>query len=127
MQVQRLINAGKDLIKGDFNTALKSFTPDPVYVSPIDYRPSIATDSNWFYEMNGQSVFHFKYSGHNSSQKAYECCPPVNAIVNKKAQSFINGKTWVLNTQGKAKGKVSNSEEAKKIQALFEKPNPLQS
>lgn len=127
MQVQRLITAGKELIKGDFDTALKSFVPDPVYVSPIDYRPSIGGNENWFYEMNGKSVFHFKYSGHHSSQKAYECCPPVNAIVNKKAQTFINGKTWVLNTQGKAKGKVSTSAEAKKIQALFEKPNPLQS
>jgi portal protein len=128
MEVQRLITVGRELIKGDFNTALKSLAPDPIYVSPIDYHPSIASSSTpTFFEMNGKSIFHFKYSGHNSSVKAYECCPPVNAIANKKAQSFINGKTWVLNTQGKAKGKVSTSAEAKKIQSLFEKPNPLQS
>lgn len=128
MEVQRLLTAGKELIKGDFSTALKSLTPDPIYISPIDYRPSIATgDTPTFFEMNGTSIFHFKYSGHNSSQRAYEYCPPVNAIINRKAQAYINGKTWVLNTQGKAKGKVSTSIEAQKLQALFKKPNPLQS
>src|ERR1044072_6307353 len=128
MQVQRLINAGKELIKGDFDTALKSLTPYSYDLVPADYRPSatVAGD-NWFFEANGKSVFHFKYAGHNSSVKAYECCPPINAIANKKAQSYINGKTWVLNTQGKAKGKVSTSAEAKKIQALFARPNPIQS
>src|SRR5688500_7534779 len=128
MDTRRLLTAGKELIKGDFSTALKSLTPDPIYISPIDYRPSIATgDTPTFFEMNGKSIFHFKYSSHNSSQRAYECCPPVNAIINRKAQAYINGKTWVLNTQGKAKGKESTSIEAKKLQALFKKPNPLQS
>jgi hypothetical protein len=82
---------------------------------------------NWLFEANGTAVFHFKYAGHNSSVRAYECCPPINAIINRKAQAYINGKTWVLNTQGKAKGKESTSAEAKKLQALFKKPNPLQS
>lgn len=78
-------------------------------------------------ELNGGSIFHFRYSGHTSSLKAYTDCPPVNAIINRKAQAYINGKTWVLNTQGKSKGKESFSEAATKIKALMAKPNPLQS
>jgi hypothetical protein len=127
MEVQRLITAGRELIKGDFNTALKSLTPDSFDLVPQSYRPSVAPNDNWFFEANGKSVFHFKYSGHDSAVRAYEICPPVNAIINRKAQAYINGKTWVLNVQGKAKGKESTSTEAKKLQALFKKPNPLQS
>lgn len=117
-----------ELIKGDFDTALKSLSPSYSYdLVPENYRPYSAVGESWFFEANGKSVFHFKYAGHNSSVRAYECCPPVNAIINRKAQAYINGKTWVLNTQGKAKGKESTSAEAKKLQALFKKPNPLQS
>jgi hypothetical protein len=127
MQVQRLLNAGKELIKGDFDTALKSLSPYSYELVPEGYRPSIGGHDNFLFETNGTSTFHFQYSGYNSAQKAYERCPPVNAIINRKAQAYINGKTWVLNKQGKAKGKEATSIEAKKLQALFKKPNPLQS
>jgi hypothetical protein len=115
MQVQRLITAGKELIKGDFDTALKSLSPYIEYpLVPQSYRPSIASNDNWFFEANGKNIFHFKYSGHNSSVRAYECCPPVNAIINRKAQAYINGKTWVLNLDGKKAGKVATTVEEKK-------------
>lgn len=128
MDTQRLLTAGKELLRGDFGTALKSLTPpDPFYVSPIDYRPSIDQQGNWFFEQHGKSFFYFTYTGHPDSQRAYECCPPVNAIINRKAQAYINGKTWVLNTQGKAKGKEATGVEASKIKKLIAKPNPLQS
>jgi Phage portal protein len=127
MQVQRLLNAGKELIKGDFDTALKSLSSESYDLIPSTYRPSIGGLDNFVFEANGSSTFHFRYFGHNSSVRAYEYCPPVNAIINRKAQAYINGKTWVLNTSGKAKGKEATSVEAKKLQALFKKPNPLQS
>jgi hypothetical protein len=128
MQVQRLITAGRELIKGDFDTALKSLSPYSYDLVPAKYRPSIATgDTPHFFEANGKSIFHFTYGGHNSSVKAYERCPPVNAIINRKAQAYINGKTWVLNLDGKQKGKEATTADANKLQALFEKPNPLQS
>lgn len=126
MQVQRLLNAGKELIKGDFDTALKSLSPYSYDLVPEVYSRTVA-GNNFFFEANGKAVFHFTYGGHNSSVTAYEKCPPVNAIINRKAQAYINGKTWVLNTQGKAKGKEATSAEAKKLQALFKKPNALQS
>lgn len=113
-----------DLLKGDFNTAFKSLSPpDPFYVSPIDYRPSIDSNGNWFFEQHGKSFFYFTYSGCPDAQRAYEQCPPVNAIINRKAQAYINGKTWVLNDKGKeATGAV-----AAKLRKLIEQPNPLQS
>lgn len=128
MEVQRLLSAGKDLIKGDFNSALKSLSP---YASqdliPQTYRPSIGGADNILFEANGKAIFHFQYSGHYSARKAYEMCPPVNAIINKKAQAYINGKTWVLNLDGNQKNKEATTTDAKKLQTLFKKPNPLQS
>ncbi len=76
----------------------------------------------WFAEMVGGNFFYFAYAGHKRFfGQAYECCAPVNAIINRKAQAYINGKTWVLNTRGKEATGV----EAKKLQALFKIPNPL--
>jgi hypothetical protein len=124
MNRQQLITAGKALIRGDFAGAIKSY--EPIELLPTNYRPDI-TGQPWFMEVNGGSVFHFRYSGHTSSLTAYTDCPPVNAIINRKAQAYINGKTWILNTQGKAKGKESFGEAANKIKALMAKPNPLQS
>lgn len=128
MNTQRLLTAGKELLKGDFGTALKSLTPpDPFYISPVDYRPSIDQQGNWFFEQHGKSYFYFTYTGCPDAQRAYEGCPPVNAIINRKAQAYINGKTWILNTQGKAKGKEATGTEAAKLKKLISRPNPIQS
>lgn len=130
MNTRQLLTAGKELFNGNFEGAVKSLSPGyelaPIPLSPDSYRRA-PDGKQWFAELAGGSYFYFTYAGHKSAFTAYECCPPVNAIINKKAQAFINGKTWVLNTQGKAKGKESTTIEAKKLQALFKKPNPLQS
>lgn len=112
-----------ELIKGDFSTALKSLTPDPfvIPINPDSYR-GVPDGKQWFLEYGGGSYFYFSYAGHASSLKAYEDCPPVNAIINRKAQAYINGKTWVLNS----KGKEAQGEEAKKLRTLLMKPNPIQ-
>lgn len=118
--MNKILSAGRELLKGDFPAALKSLYP-PVEVVPMEYRGK--DGASWFVEQMGSSTFHFRYSGSSSSLKAYEDCPPVNAIINRKAQAYINGKTWVLNTQGKE----ATNEAAKKIKALLDKPNPIQS
>ena len=59
--------------------------------------------------------------------KAYQYCPPVSAIVNRKSEAFINGVTTIVNRSGKGKGKEVNSEAADKIRNLMARPNPLQS
>lgn len=126
MNTRQLLTAGKELFNGNFEGAVKSLSPGyelaPIPLSPGSYRGA-QDGSQWFAEMVGGNFFYFTYGGHKSSLTAYESCPPVNAIINKKAQAYINGKTWVLNTRGKE----ATSVEAKKLQALFKKPNPLQS
>jgi hypothetical protein len=122
MNRQRLLTAGKELMKGDFTTAFKSLTTGfPVDVTPMTYRGA-PDGAQWFFETNGSNYFYFKYAGHQSSLNAYELCPPVNAIINRKAQAYVNGKTWVLNSRGKeATGAVAD-----KLRKLLEKPNTLQ-
>jgi hypothetical protein len=125
MNTRQFLTAGKELLNGNFEGAVKSLSgheTHPIPLSPGSYRGA-QDGQQWFAEMVGGSYFYFTYGGHKSSLTAYECCPPVNAIINRKAQAYINGKTWVLNTRGKE----STSAEAKKLQALFKKPNPLQS
>ena len=125
MNTRQLLSAGKELLNGNFEGAVKSLSYGhelhPIPLSPGSYRG--AQDGRpWFAEMVGGSYFYFTYGGHKSSLTAYECGPPVNAIINRKAQAYINGKPWVLNTRGKE----ATSAEAKKLQTLFKRPNPLQ-
>jgi hypothetical protein len=91
-------------------------------VNSFGYRGEGANDGGqWFFGNNGIDL-HFKYNGHQSGIDAYSKCPPVTAIINRKAQAFINGITKIENTQGKE----SNSIDAKKIKSLLRNPNPLQ-
>jgi hypothetical protein len=88
-------------------------------IDPSTYREAM----NDIFLAGGQGPLHqFMYSDYNSSLIAYERCPPLTAIINKKAQAYINGKTWIMD----AKGKVAETPFAKKVKALLDKPNPLQ-
>jgi hypothetical protein len=92
--------------------------------SSTDLTPSTYRGSEpWHFWSNDGKEYVFKYSGHNSSLTAYTKCPPLTSIINRKAQAYINGKTWIMNT----KGKESQSPEAVKLRKLLAKPNPLQS
>lgn len=108
---------------GIVSKGLKNLTA-PALIG-ADYR----TNSNEFWMLNqtGGLDFKFSYTGHNSSLKAYQKCPPLTSIINKKTEAYINGKTWIINTTGKAKGKEADGAVASKIKALLARPNPLQS
>lgn len=57
---------------------------------------------------------------------AYNICPPVNGIINRKARAFTNGKWWILDKEGnEAKGSAATKVSG--IQKLLKRPNPLQS
>jgi hypothetical protein len=86
------------------------------------------TRSNEFWMMNqaGGIDYKFTYSGHYSSLKAFTKCAPLNAVIIKKAQAFVNGKTWIVNKKGKAKDKESTTELADKVRKLMSSPNPFQ-
>lgn len=89
-------------------------------VSPSIFRGGLF-NGNFFFGGNTLD-YRFAYSNNHSSLKAYETCPPLTAIINRKAQCYINGKTQILNTQGKD----ATSEDAKRIKRLLKRPNFLQ-
>lgn len=114
----------KDLAK----TALNYLKPvsDEAFLRHEHAKKSLLSPSNHgagdVYFWNGGTEHHFSWTSAKSSLKAYQQCPPVAAIINRKAQAYINGKTWVLNT----KGKEVDSPDARKIKARLARPNPMQ-
>lgn len=89
----------------------------------------LGTRGGEFWNFNGPGGFDFKftYTGHHSSLTAFKKCPPLNAVIMKKAQAYVNGKTWIVNKKGKGKEKEATNPLADKIRALLKKPNFLQS
>lgn len=59
----------------------------------------------------------------DAQAKAYTTCPPVSAIINRKAKAFVNGKWWLLDKDGNE----SKSPISKNVGKLLAKPNLLQS
>lgn len=117
----------KELFKGNFGNAIKSLLPQSdvsISLDPQSYRgPDDEEGWNFWNDQTFETGHVFQYGGHTSSLKAYQKCPPLTSIINRKAQAYINGKTFIMNTQGKE----ATSTEAKKIRALMARPNPIQS
>lgn len=94
-----------------------SFSKYPL--DPANYRGLMGE----FFLPGGQGpVEKFIYTDLSCCVGAYEACPPLTAIINKKSAAYTNGKTWVMDM----KGKESNTEYANKIRARLAKPNPIQ-
>ena len=55
--------------------------------------------------------------------KAYELCAPLAGIIQRKSRAFNNGKIFLMDENGKE----STIQEAKKLRALIDKPNAIQS
>jgi hypothetical protein len=96
--------------------------------SPIPIDPSTYTtpdgQSGWLFEMFGGGGYsYFKYENYDSCVQAYALCPPVTAIINRKCNCLVNGKTWVLD----AKNKVAKGPQAEQIYRIINQPNPIQS
>jgi hypothetical protein len=117
--VKGLWNNAKDLVKGPFS----DFNQKSINLNSSSYRGGSGL---YFFTDDGKAVS-IDFNSLNSSLKAYLGCPPVAAVINKKAQAYINGKTWILNTQGKAKGKEATGDIANRVNALMQRPNALQS
>lgn len=110
--------AFKDILGADDET----FYPYPIPIDPSTHHTPDGQDG-WAFQMQGSSFSYFKYENFTSAVKAYEKCPPISAIINRKAQAFTNGKVWVLNSAGKE----AQSPQATRLRNLLKKPNPLQS
>jgi hypothetical protein len=99
---------------------------DNIQTRPVGLSNYRGGSDFFFFGADGVDI-KFSFNGHESSLKAYRECAPLSAIINRKAQAHINGKTWIMNISGKGKGKESTSEAANKLRKLLAKPNPLQS
>jgi hypothetical protein len=122
---QKLIVAARTLVKtADLPSALKSLAypdePDDIY-SPVIVDSAHYTEGPEWWNMAPEK--HFVWRSSQSAIHAYEQCPVIPAILNRKAQCYINGKTWIMNTAGKE----AQNPQAKLLRKLFSKPNALQS
>lgn len=117
--------AFKELRKGNLGNAIKSLgNTSDFTLYPDTYRNINQNNAMWLFNLGGKGAdFFFDFTGSVSCIEAYQKCAPIPAIINKKAQAFINGKTWVVDENGKE----ATSDLAKKIKKLLLKPNPLQS
>ncbi len=110
--------AGKELIKGNFGNAITALvTKSSELIYPSRYR-----GGNFFFGVNGADKA-FIWGNYNSSLKAYQRCPVVSSIINRKAQCLVNGKTWVMDD----KEKESKGAQAVNLRKLLLKPNYYQS
>lgn len=98
-------------------------TPPPIPIDPATHRGGTNGQDGCMFESFGGDYNYFKYEDYNSCVFAYQNCAPVAAIINRKAQSMINGKTWILNTLGRE----AKTPDALKLLKLFNNPNPIQS
>lgn len=124
--MNRLNLATRALIKGNIKQAAECLTGEhSFFIDPTTYTTPDA--GSWFFELLNGNPGYFKHTGLGSCADAYRRCAPVAAIINRKAQTYINGTTYVYNLKGKAKDKEATSEPAIRLQNLFKRPNPLQS
>jgi hypothetical protein len=122
MAQAKLITAGQKLMQG----LSTKFMGDPyiaeaAVIVPSQFRNNPGTPS-WFFGPNGID-YKFEYLDVASASGAYTRCPPLAAVINRKAQAYINGVTALLNSNGKD----ATTPDAKRIKDLLAKPNPLQS
>lgn len=102
--------------------SIKSFngTLDRTY--PLDPQTYRGLMDELFLPGGQGPIERFLYENTASSLVAYNKCPQLNAVINKKAQAYVNGRTWVMDVQGKE----SQSLFAKKLRDRLKKPNPFQ-
>ncbi len=109
--------AGKELVHGNIGNAVKAMTVSETLLHS-KYR---GMSGVWFFG-NDNIDRYFDFDGLSSSLKAYQTCAPLNAIIHRTVDAYINGKTWVLNN----KGKEIENEHATRLRKIIDQPNPLQ-
>nr|DAP84368.1 MAG TPA: portal protein [Caudoviricetes sp.] len=126
MNKKLLAVAGKEALRlniGSSLVALKDAFSERTPISPSFYRGL----GNLFGTVPAYGGNRFSYVGQESAVKAYQECSPISSIINQKAWADALGQWSIKNVAGKGKGKESDSEIARKIRILFERPNPVQS
>lgn len=120
--MNKIAIAGRQLMKGNIGNAITAITTKSVsseLIQPARYR-----NGNLFFGVNGADKA-FIWGNFNSSLIAYQQCPIVSAVINRKAQALVNGKKMVMTGEGKTV-KEATSEQAKALKSLLKRPNRLQ-
>jgi hypothetical protein len=120
--MSKVLEIVKAVVNGDFQTAIKSVGVQTIPLTASTYRGD-SMGNGWSFSTSGGINSYFKYQDRHSCTTAYDRCPGLNAVINKKAQAFINGEVWVLDNDGK----VANGIFAKQLRKLLDKPNLFQS
>jgi Phage portal protein len=117
-----IISAGTKMLDGLRTKYIGDpYIAEAAVLVPSQFRNSPGTPS-WFFGPNGID-YKFIFEGATSATKAFNMCPPLAAIISRKVQAYINGKTLLLNT----KGKDAAGDMAGRIRRLLRSPNPFQS
>jgi Phage portal protein len=113
--------AGKELLKANFGTALTQLLSPSSYRGDSPAPARIVPDEIMAFGGDGVGAF-YSFSGIGSCLSAYEQCPPLQAVCNKRALNFVKGRITILNSVGKP----STSSQSKRVMKLLNNPNPLQ-
>lgn len=89
----------------------------------VNYAISVNKYGEYFYGIGGATGTTISTIGVQAQKAAYEKCPAVAAIINRKARAFSNGKWFILD----AKGKEVNTSDVSVLKKLMERPNAMQS
>ena len=90
-------------------------------LSPYNNKPGYLS-GNSFFEYGNKTIY-FKCNNEEDYLKAYRMCPSLKAVINRRAQYFVNGRYVILNNNT---DKPLRGEQARQIQSLLDKPNILQ-
>jgi hypothetical protein len=120
-KLNKLLTYAKTTVKSAFDSLV---TPPTGVVTDSYSSQTYRGGGNglWMFGNDGVDRY-FDFNQQNDAIKAYEKCPPLAAVINRKAQAYINGITRITNSQGKD----ATSSQAKSLRKLFTRPNPLQS
>jgi portal protein len=118
--MNKLAIAGRELMKGNIGNAIVAIATKSVSSELI--QPSRWRNGNFFFGVNGADKA-FIWGNFNSSLIAYQFCPIVSAVINKKAQALVNGQTVIKTDDGK---KIAKTDYAKGLLQLMKRPNALQ-
>lgn len=114
--------AGKELMKGNIGNAIKIAAINTKSVESELIQPSRYRNGSFFFGINGADKA-FIWGNFNSSLVAYQQCPVVSSIINKKASCIINGITKIVDNDNQE----INTVQAVALRKLLKKPNAIQS
>ena len=67
----------------------------------VNHAISVNKYGEYFYGIGGATGTTISTSGVQAQKAAYEKCPAVAAIINRKSRAFSNGKWFILDAKGK--------------------------